>query len=144
MSKFIPHGTTVTIGSVNIGGLTGISTPDQTRGEAEQTDNASGGDREFLPGLRDNGTFSLEGRYDPEDAGQTAIRSNFQNDGCTVSEEIVITPPDCATADSTVVTITFDAFVTTPPVVDLPQDADDVAMFTADFRVDGAVTVAVA
>jgi len=45
MSKYLPHGTTVTIGSVAIGGLISVGVPDRSRGEAETTDTGDGGDR---------------------------------------------------------------------------------------------------
>jgi len=136
MAKFRAHGVDVTIGAADIGGLTSIVTPDRQRGEAETTDNKSGGDREFLPGLRDNGTLDLEFRTDVEDAGQVALRDNFEGD---VVEQVVITLPTAA-ATTTPVTFTFDAFVTNFQWGEFPQADDEPANGSATLKVDGAVT----
>lgn len=137
MSKYVPHGTTVTIGGDDIGGVIAIPTPAREKGEAEMTDNDSGGDREWSPGLRDNGSLDIEFRTDPEDTGQVALKDNFEADS---SEEIVITAPSDS-ASTSPVTWTFDAFVQNFQwVTDGDQTADDSATGSATLRVDGSVT----
>lgn len=142
--KFLPHGASVTFSSADVGGISDISTPTRTRGVAETTDNDSGGDREFVPGLRDGGDFSITVRWIPDDAGQAALISNAEASfASAVPEECVITLPDQATTDSTVTTITFDAFVTS---IDgsLPQTDDSPAERTFNLKVTSAVTEATA
>lgn len=138
---FLPHGTTVTFDGDDIGGLNSIGLPDESRGDVEVTDNDSGGSREYLPGLREPGTIALEGRIIPGDVGQDRLRTNKDTED--QPKEVVITLPASATDDSTVVTYTFDAYVSALGG-DLPQDSDDPGQFTATLKVTGAVTVAVA
>lgn len=142
MAGFWAHGTTVTVDSVAIGGLTGISLPEEARGVVETTDHDSSGDREFVAGLRDGGTITLEGRLLPEDTGQTSLRTQYAtNDGSVA--EIVITLPDRATATSVIATYTFDGFVTALGG-SLPGDSDEPGSFSATLKVSGSVTAAVA
>lgn len=136
MSKFIAHGTTVSIGGTDIGGLTSLSVPDRQKGEAESTDSSSAGDREFLPGLRDGGTVEIEYRKNVEDAGQQALETNYEADDSI--EEVVITLPGTA-ASTSPVTYTFDAFVTNISA-DLALESDETAMETATLKVTGGVT----
>lgn len=136
---FLPHGTTVTFSSSDIGGVQNVTPPTLTRGEAEYTNNDSSGVRQFLPGLIDAGTVVVVCRRIPGDAGQEAARTNL----VTVpgaSEELVITLPAGATTDSAVITITMDAFVSGFEEGDLAQDADEVEDITITFRVDGLPT----
>lgn len=139
--RFMAHGTVVTVNSVTVSGLVSITLPDQSRGEAEITDGDSGFDREFVAGLRDNGTLSLEMRYIPGDAGQDVLRNLFDEDFPEAS--VVITLPPHATDDSSVATISFDGYVSALGG-DLPLADDEAASFTAEIRVSGAITVAVA
>jgi len=136
MAKFRAHGVDVTIGGTDIAGLTSIVTPDRQKGEGEITDNKSGGNREFLPGLRDNGTLDLEFRTDVEDAGQVALRDNLEGDA---TAQVVITLPPAA-ATTTPVTFTFDAFVTNFQWGEFPQADDEPASGSATLRVSGAIT----
>lgn len=135
MAKYHAHGASVTIGGTAIGGMATIGLPDETRGEVEVTDHDSGGDREYLPGLRDAGSVTLEGRHDPEDTGQVALRTNYNG---SASAQVVITLPG-ASATTSPVTYTFDAFVTALGG-ELAGDGDDPGNFSATLKVDGAVT----
>lgn len=139
--KFWAHGTTVTIDGVDIGGLSSIGVPEETRGDVETTDNKSGGDREFLPGLRDGGTVTFEGRKIPGDLGQDRCRTNYQADAEVV--EVIITLPAAATNDSTTATITFDVYVNGFGG-DLPQDADEPGQWSVTMKITSKVTEAVA
>lgn len=140
--KHLPHGTDVTFASAVIGGLVNVSLPESVRGEAEATDHDSGFDREWLPGLRDNGTVTLTMRRISDDAGQSALLTNAQAD--RVLEECVITLPTAATDDSTSTTFTFDCFVVSVDGDDYDATADEVATRSAELRVTGGVTEATA
>lgn len=137
--KFSAHGTEVTVDSVKVEGLVAITLPDETVGEAEVTDSDSGGSREFIAGLSDNGELQLEMRYIPGAAGQAnlrALKASREN------VEIVITLPDAATDDSEVGTITFDGYVNGIGG-SLPVAEDEAATMTASIRVSGEITEAV-
>jgi len=139
--KYLPHGTTFSFASVEIGGLRTVGFPDQTKEEAETTDTYSGGQREFIPGLRDFGTVELVVRHDPEDTGQQALDTNFL--AAATIEECIITLPSGATADSSVVTYTFDGFVLQGPQGDLDLADSVAAEATYVIRVTGLVTTAI-
>lgn len=139
--KFIAHGASVTFASSDIGGLVSFGAPERTKGEAESTDNDSGGDREYIPGLREGGSVTFEYRFIDGDAGQDALETNYDADNA--KEECVITLPSSATDGSTVVTWTFDCFVTALSV-ELPQTEDETVTGTATVKVDGGVTKATA
>ena len=136
MSKYLAHGTLVTIDSVNIAGLISVGVPDRTRGEAETTDTASGGDRTYIPGLREGGTVELTFRHDPDDAGQTALETNFDAASASAVEEFVITLPDSGGR-----TYTFDGFVTSAPAGDLALVDDAAAEQSATIKVASSVSI---
>lgn len=144
MAHFLPHGTTVSIASQDIGGLIGVTPPARTRGEAETTDTDSSGDREYLPGLREGDSMELTMRYEPDDQGQQDLRTNYENAVGSSPVEFIITIPSGATSASGSETHTFDGFVTNPPYAGDDQDlvADEVSEVTATIKVDGGVTVA--
>ena len=136
MPKFIAHGTVVEFASATVGGLTSITTPDRSKGEAESTDGESEFDREYIPGLREGGSITLEGRYNPEDEGQEALNDNWESDQDTAT--LFITLPARA---NTTYTVQYRAvsFVTAL-VQDLAQDADDPATFSCTLKAAGAVS----
>lgn len=140
MPKFNAHGTTLEIGSVAIGGLESMGLPDQSKGEAETTDSDSAFDREFVPGLRDNGNLQVNCRLMVEDPGQDAVRANFDADAQI--DTFTITLPSAAASGGTA-TYTFSGYISSLGG-DLPMAADEAAMFTFSIRVTGAVTKAVA
>lgn len=140
--KHLPHGTDLLFASAVVGGLVNVSIPESVRGEAETTDHDSGFDREWLPGLRDNGTVTVTMRRLSDDAGQSAMLTNVQAD--RVIEEAVITLPPAATTDSTVTTFTFDCFVVSIDGDDYDATADEAGMRSAELRVTGGVTEATA
>jgi predicted secreted protein len=133
--KFWAHGTTVTFGSVAIGGLIAVGLPAQSKEEVELTDHGSAGWREFVPGLRDGGNVTLGMRLKPSDVGQAALRANFTADG--VTEEVVITLPGDPENSEFQLTFTFDAYVQ-----DIGGEApfDGAGDYTATLRIDGVVT----
>lgn len=143
MGKYLPHGTTLSINSVLVGGLIAVGIPDRSRGEAETTDTNSAFDRTYIPGLREGGTVELTVRHDPGDAGQQQIETNYQEDDPTTAVvQCVITLPNIATSASGGQTYTFDAFVTQPLTGELPLEADEAAEQTAILKVAGGVTIA--
>lgn len=142
MSKYLPHGTTVSIGGQTIGGLISVSIPEGSRGEAETTDTDSGGDRTYIAGLRENGTVELSMRHDPDDAGQQALETNYTSSGGDEVEEVIITLPDAATATSgDQQTYTFDAYVISRPSGDLALTDDAAAELSCSLKVASAVTI---
>lgn len=142
MSKYIGHGTTLSINSVLIGGLVSVGVPEQTKGEAEVTDSDSGNVREFIAGLRDSGSMELTVRHDPDDAGQQEIESNYAATPGSEIVEFVITLPDAATSNGGSRTYTFDGYVQTSLAGDLELADDTAAELTCTVRVTGAVTIA--
>lgn len=94
MAGIFPHGTTVTWGSVPIGGLTDVPIPNRDREEVEVTDHNSQFNREFVPGLIDNGTYELPLRLIPGDPGQEELVGAIG--AAEDIRELVITLPDHA------------------------------------------------
>lgn len=138
--KYSPHGTTVTVDSVAVEGLTNIGVGDGGVGEAETTDTNSGGVREFVAGLSDPGELTLEMRHIPGATGQANLRTLKASRAVV---EVVVTLPASATDDSTVATITFDAYVRTFEY-DLPTAEDQAGMATCVLRKTGSTVEAVA
>jgi hypothetical protein len=138
--KFLPHGTTIMVNSVLVGGLISVSIPDRTRGEAEVTDTDSAFDREFIPGLRDGGSVNLSFRFDPEDTGQVELVTNFNASGTAAIVPVIIEIPAAAISGGQ--TFTFDGFVTAAPSGDLALVDDSAAEQTATIRVAGPVAIA--
>jgi len=141
MPKYLPHGTTVTIGSKAIGGLISVGIPDRSRGEAETTDTDSALDRTWIAGLREGGSVELTFRHDPDDVGQLQLETNFNADVAAAKEEMVITLPAAATAASGSRTYTFDCFVTSAPSGDLGLTDDTAAEQSATVKLASAVTI---
>jgi hypothetical protein len=137
MAKYVAHGTTVSINSKLIGGLTSITIPERTRGEAEITDSDSS-DREFLAGLRDPGSMKITFRHDPTDQGQQELDSNYNAAQGSEVVQFVITLPVGAGSGHT---YTFDGYVSQPPTGDFNLVDDQAAELTATIRVSGAVTI---
>lgn len=109
---FFAHGATMTFNGYEVGGLLDIPLPEEDREEVEITDQRSQFQREYLPGLKDNGTLDITMRMIPGDAGQTAMRENSESDNETV--EIVIQLPSHVTdLGLPVLSWTFDGFVQT-------------------------------
>ena len=141
---FQAQGLDLNFNSTDVSGVRSVTLPSQTRGDVEYTDADSGGDRQFFPGMRDNGTVELEMIYLSDDAGQTAIRTNFQAALSSSSlVPVTITLPAGATSDSTTTTITFDGYITDMGGNINPTD-DEVATFTFSIKASGGVTEATA
>lgn len=132
---FWAHGTTVTIDSAGIGGLTGVGFPEQSKEEVETTAHDSEGWREFVAGLRDGGSVALAMRIRSTDTGQQALWANFNQNN--VNAEFVIgVPADPEISDSEF-TLSFTGFV-----IDTGGDLpfDDAGEQTYTIRITGVVT----
>lgn len=141
MAKYIAHGAKFMFGSIAVGGLVSIGFPDAAKEEAETTDTDSGGNREYIPGLRDSGTVELTCRHNPTDPGQQALDANFLAPADVVECQIIL-PPE-ANADqsgSGRVTYTFDAFVLAGPQGDLAMADSTAAEVSYTLRVTGPVS----
>lgn len=141
MARYLPHGTTMKINGVLIGGLVSIGLPGATRGIAETTDSNSNFDRTFLPGLRDGGNLAVSYRHDPEDAGQEEIEDNFNTNGASAVVACLITLPSSATSEGGARTYAFNGFVSAAPKSDLMLVDEKVAEHTVTIQVTGAVTI---
>lgn len=138
--RYSAHGTTVTVNSVAVEGITSIAIGGGSAGEAETTDSDSGGIREYVRGLQDRGQLTLEMRHYPAEAGQANLRT-LQAAGTTVP--VVVTLPASATDDATTATLSFNAFVQTFDY-NLPTAEDAAATVTAVLRVSGNIVEAAA
>jgi len=136
MSVFHAHGMSVEFASSLIGKLTGIPLPDQSKGDVQTTTGESEGDHEYLPGLREGGTVSLEALLDVDDTGQDALRTNYDADGEVETCFIIL--PSRATS-GTSAKYRFLAYVSALGG-DGSQNTDDPATFTASLKVAGPVT----
>ena len=130
------HGTTITIDSVAIGGVVEISGPDEEKALIEVTDHDSGGDREYVPGLRDGGTVNLVCRMEAADAGQQALWASYGDNTNTLSD-FVITPPNDATISGDAEVLTFSGFVQSRSSA---YPFDDALARTFGVKISGAVT----
>lgn len=119
------HGTTFSFGGTLVGGLENIPLPDQSKDDIDETDHGSAGDREYIPGLREGGTIALEGKNLPADAGQTALRTNYDADNTVVT--CIITLPV-----TPAVTYTFDGYCNG---LGGDNPFDDKASFSASVKV---------
>jgi hypothetical protein len=92
MAKSKSFGTAVTIGGTAINGLTDVnfSGGDVPTFDTTTHDTTSG--KTYVPGLVDNGTLELSGKFDNADAGQDALRAAI---GTAVT--FVVTYPNSAT-----------------------------------------------
>jgi hypothetical protein len=137
--KFWAHGTQVDVDSTTIKGLTALTLPEPARGQVDTTDTDSDGVREFVAGILDEGEFGMEGHRIFGDPGQALLRANARQPNAVVG--VVITLPAQAGDDTAPITVSFDAFVLTPPGGTLPLVDETAAGFSATMKVTGAVTV---
>lgn len=130
---FFAHGATISYKGYSIGGAMDIPLPEEAREEVEVTDQDSDFNREFVPGLKDNGTLDLVLRMIPSDEGQQQIRASA-GDPEDIGE-IIITLPAHANPR---LQWTFDAWVqTTGGTLYWENTA---AERTVTFRITGGVT----
>jgi predicted secreted protein len=76
-------GSILKIGVVPVAKLTKIGAPEMSKSEIDVTTlDSTGGYKEFIPDFRDGGSVSIEG-FAISDAGQTALKTNFDADVLT-------------------------------------------------------------
>lgn len=110
--------------------VTSIEPPSDEAAEIDVTHLTSEA-REFKFGLSDNGTVTITGNYDADDATQEALRTDKTNK--TLRNFQIVYPADISETHA------FSAYVTQ---FKLNQIAVDQAVtFTAALRVSGAVTI---
>lgn len=129
---FLAHGATLTFDGTAIGFLTSLDGPEEEVEEVEVTNHDSGGRREFVFGLIDSGSISIEGRFAPENTGQALLRTSLS--ARTIAETVLTLVSD------PVVTYTFDSFVQS---LSIANPFDDASGFTATLRITGDVVEAV-
>jgi hypothetical protein len=130
------HGTVVTIDSTPISGLRGINGPQEEKALVDVTDHDSGGDREYIPGLRDGGTVDLEMLVEVTDSGQQALWANYGDPANNLAAFEVIVPGNPSiSADE--FTLSFDGFVTSRQS---SFPFDEAAVQTFSIKISGAVT----
>lgn len=126
MAKIRSFGTSVTVATIAIGGLTDINV---TAGDVTNVDvtthDSSGGYREFVPGLKDGGSLDLSGKYDYANAGQAALKTHFGT-----LQAFVVTFSDGTK-------VSFSALV---GGFNTTAALDDSVEFTCNAKITGAVT----
>lgn len=134
---FFAHGAVFNFDGYEVAGMMDIPLPEEDREEVEITGQGSDFQRQFLPGLKDNGTLDLTIRMVPDDAGQGAMRSNSEADNETVEMYIQL-PDHVENLGYPVLRWTFDGFVqTTGGTLFWENQA---AERTVTIRVSGGVT----
>ena len=129
------HGTQLSIDSVDIGGVFNHDGPSEEKALIEVTDHDSGGDREYVPGLRDGGTLTMNCRLEAADPGQQALWANYQ-DPLNTPATFVLTPPNDPSISGDAFTLTFDGFVISrSPAFPF----DDAMAVTFAIKITGAV-----
>lgn len=122
----IAYGATLTLATSAIGEITNIGGIELTADTVEMTNHDSEDRyREFLQGLRDGGSFTVEGNHVGDDVGQVAIMTQFHEDAPAAA---VFTMADGASW-------TADVIVTAYKPGDAP--VDDKIAFSATFKVTG-------
>ena len=130
------HGTVVTIDSVDIGGLRGIDGPQEEKELVDVTDHDSGGDKEYVPGLRDGGTLTLNALEEAADPGQQALWASY-GDNTNTGHDFTISPPEDPTVSSDTFVLSFSGFV----IGRSPgHPYDGVATIDYTIKISGAVT----
>lgn len=112
---------------VTVNGLTSFSGLDGTAAEIDVT-SLSDTSKKYLKGLRDSGTFSLEGNFLGTDAGQNAMRANQALQTIEAFE---------ATLSSGKI-ITFNGYVMSASI---SGGVDEKVSTSFTIRIDGAVTI---
>lgn len=121
-------GTTLKKGEEAIAELTNIGGPSLSADTIDVTSHGSATDgyREFIQGVRDGGEISIEGNFIPGNAGQKALKADFDTG---TAYDYTITFPVV-----TGVNWTFSAIVT---AFECSAPFDDKASFTATLKVSG-------
>lgn len=125
-------GTILKIGADAIGELTSIGSPSITQEEIDVTTlDSTGGYREFLPGFKDPGEFTINGKYVTSDTGQAAMYAALSSQDLQDFE--IIYPAKLGSSWS------FKGFVSS---FSITAELEDVVTFEATIRVSGEPTLA--
>ncbi len=128
MAKIVSFGTSVSVASNIIGGLTGVDIPETDINDVETTTHDTpGGNRTYAGGLKDGGVMTLSGLYDIENAGQAYLRNKDNQGGEPVACTVVFS--DGSEAE-------FEAVVKGYGV---SVDLDGSVVFTSSLRISGPV-----
>jgi hypothetical protein len=92
--------------------------------------------KEFVLGLADNGSMTLNGWYDPQDAGQV-ILEGLRESSAVNGFRVGVRNPTGAGSPTGFVLMEFDGFVATMPIT---LGVDAAVSFTASVRITGAIT----
>lgn len=137
---FWAHGMAVSFDSHDVGGITSISLGGSERGDVEITDNDSQGDRQYVPGLRENGEMTIECRYVPTDAGQLALVANRNEASPTPATMVITLPPGSnPNSASDPVVLSFDCYVKGSPI-ELPASEETPAGRTFTLKITGPIS----
>ena len=132
----LAHGTTLMINSISVCGVRTIDGPQEQKDIVDATDHCSGGDREYVPGLRDGGTVDLGLLVESTDSGQQELYLNYLSTSNELAEFVISVPGDPAvTADE--FTLSFNGFVISSGW-SFPFDA--LAEQSLSIKISGAVT----
>ncbi len=122
------QGTTFTFNSIAVGGVKSMSGLQSGKAKEIDVTTLASTAREFVPGLRDNGGFTLDLIRNGDDVGQIEMLVEL---GAQLPKTFVITLPS-----STLNVATFSAFITS---LSTDANADDAVMGKAEVRITGAV-----
>jgi len=120
--------TTVSFNSDVVGGVTSIKGIGSGKAKEIDVSTLASTAAEFVQGLRDFGTCTMELIRNQDDAGQLAM---FVANAAQATETMVVTLPTSAAN-----VITFSCFVVS---IDTNIDKDGVVMGTATLRITGAI-----
>lgn len=111
-----------------IGGITGMSGIGSGSASEIETTTLASTAKEFVQGLRDNGSMTFDLNRNEDDAGQVELR---EMEAAQATREFVITLPD-----STLNVCTFDGFVTS---LSTDIGADDIVRGQCTVKITGAL-----
>lgn len=125
-------GTVLTWNGTAIAKLKNMTGPSPSASKVDMTTHDSpGGIKEFVAGLIDSGELSLDGLFEPGDAGQVAINADFYS---RTSRAFVLTLPAAMGAN-----ISGTGIIIKPLEVGAPIDG--AVPFKATIAITGAITV---
>lgn len=123
------QGTTFTFNSIAVGGVVGMSGLQSGKAKEIDVTTLASTAKEFLPGLRDNGGFTIDFIRNGDDVGQIEMLTEL---AAQLPKTWVITLPT-----STLNVATFSGFVT---ALSTDVQADGVVMGKGEVRITGAIT----
>lgn len=122
-------GTILNIGVTPVGKLTKIGNPEMSKGEIDVTTlGSTGGYKEFISDFRDGGNLTFEGFAIAGEAGQDAMKANF--DGEANATFTIVTPDGSTT--------TFSGYVSKYKKYDAA--VGQALTFSGEIRVSGVVS----